>query len=78
MPTLLVPLKRCDPIQLSILKDYFSRNCYPNNEELKYLANKTGLSKRKVDKWFNNHRCVLKSKNSHANLFDPKIIVIYI
>ncbi|ESO10044.1 hypothetical protein HELRODRAFT_150188, partial [Helobdella robusta] len=42
--------------QLRIMKSYFSLNHNPDSKDLKQLAQKTGLSKRVLQVWFQNAR----------------------
>nr|QFQ66907.1 LHX9-like protein [Hofstenia miamia] len=63
--------------QLRVLKQYFQLNHNPDAKELKQLSQKTGLSKRVLQVWFQNARAkyrrnVLKNQNSTG--IDGKIL----
>uniref|UniRef100_A0A1I8BBG8 Homeobox domain-containing protein n=1 Tax=Meloidogyne hapla TaxID=6305 RepID=A0A1I8BBG8_MELHA len=39
-----------------ILKDHYNRNQYPNSEEKREIARKTGLTMTQISNWFKNRR----------------------
>ena len=51
--------------QLRVMKSYFELNHNPDAKDLKQLSQKTGLSKRVLQVWFQNARA--KEKKNHPN-----------
>lgn len=57
-----------------ILKEYFAISCKPSVEEREELANRTGLTPRVIQIWFQNRRSKLRREASDPSLFGNKLV----
>ena len=53
--------------QLSILKDFYSQNPYPNLEQRKSLSDRINCLEKRVNIWFQNTRRAKKKSDSLVN-----------
>jgi len=61
--------KRTSPDQLDILESYFQRDAMPSQQTRMEIANKLGMTTRRVQIWFQNKRA--KLKRGHLSSSSP-------
>lgn len=59
--------------QLRIMKNYFEMNHNPDAKDLKNLSQKTGLSKRVLQVWFQNARAKFRRGHGHNGSMDGSL-----